>query len=145
APVTVVPSQHFSARGLSDRNRNLWGGFVIASRSGNVYFAGDTGWGDHFAAIADRFQPIRLALLPIRADLPRWFMRPAHINPAEAVDAHFVLKARTSLAIHFGCFALGDDGEFEPVRDLQTAIAGKGNPRVWILDHGEGRDVPACD
>ena len=143
--VTCVPSQHFSARGLTDRDHNLWGGFVIRSRFGNVYFAGDTGWGDHFARIGDRFQPMRLALLPIGAYRPRWFMRPAHIDPAEAVEVHSVLKAHTSVAIHFGCFALGDDGEFEPVHDLKLAVAANDNPRFWILDHGEGRDVPPCD
>ena len=72
-------------------------------------------------------------------------MKPVHIDPTEAVQAHQVMKAQTSVAIHFGCFALGDDGEFEPVRDLQTAIAARGNPRFWILEHGEGRDVPPCD
>ena len=145
AAITAVPAQHFCARGLTDRNRNLWSGFVISSRFGNVYFAGDTGWGDHFAEISRRFQPIRLALLPIGAYRPRWFMRPVHIDPAEAVEAHGVLRAQTSMAIHFGCFALGDDGQFEPVRDLRLAIAASGNPRFWILEHGEGRAVPPCD
>jgi L-ascorbate metabolism protein UlaG (beta-lactamase superfamily) len=145
AIITLVPAQHFCSRGISDRNRNLWGGFVISSRSGNVYFAGDTGWGEHFAEIAARFQPVRLALLPIGAYLPRWFMRPVHINPEEAVKAHGVLEAQTSIAIHFGCFHLGDDGEHEPVRDLKLAIAASGNPRFWVLDHGEGRDIPPCD
>ncbi len=144
-PITVVPAQHFSARGMSDRNRNLWGGFMIASRSGNVYFAGDTGWGNHFEEIARRCQPIRVALLPIGAYLPRWFMRYAHIEPAEAVRAHFVLRAQTSIAIHFGSFELGDDGQFEPVRDLERAIVANNDPRFWILDHGEGRDIPPCD
>jgi L-ascorbate metabolism protein UlaG (beta-lactamase superfamily) len=144
-PVTVVPSHHFSARGLSDRNCNLWSGFVIASQHGNVYFAGDTGWGDHFSQIADRFEPIRLALLPIGAYLPRWFMRYAHIEPAEAVRAHFVLRAQTSVAMHFGTFELGDDGQFEPVRDLERALAAHRGARFWVLDHGEGRDVPPCD
>lgn len=143
--VTVVPSRHFSARGLSDRNRNLWGGFVVHSPAGNVYFAGDTGWGEHFAEIGRRFAPIRLALLPIGSYLPRWFMHPAHIDPAEAVEAHLVLRAHTSIAVHFGTFALGDDGELDPVRDLQQAIAANGHPRFWILDHGEGREVPPCD
>ncbi len=143
--ITVVPAQHFAARGLSDRNRNLWSGFVITSRSGNVYFAGDTGWGGHFAEIAQRFQSIRLALLPIGAYLPRWFMRPAHINPAEAVQAHFVLRAQTSVAIHFGTFQLGDDGQEEAVWELKEAIASSGNPRFWILQHGEGRDIPPID
>jgi L-ascorbate metabolism protein UlaG (beta-lactamase superfamily) len=139
---TVVPSRHFSARALSDRNRTLWGGFVISGRSGHVYFAGDTGWGEHFAEIGRRFAPIRAALLPIGSYLPRWFMQPAHIDPAQAVDAHFALGARTSVAIHFGTFALGDDGEYDPLRDLQAALVGKGNPPFLVLDHGEGRDLP---
>jgi L-ascorbate metabolism protein UlaG (beta-lactamase superfamily) len=143
--VTVVPAQHFSARALSDRNRNLWGGFVVHSARGNVYFAGDTGWGSHFDEIGSHFSPIRLALLPIGAYLPRWFMRPAHIEPAEAVKAHERLGASTSVAIHFGTFPLGDDGELDPVRDLQRAIEANANPRFWILNHGEGRDVPQCD
>lgn len=140
--ITAVPAQHFSARGISDRNRNLWGGFVISGASGNVYFAGDTGWGKHFAEVVERFGPMRLAILPIGAYLPRWFMKPAHISPAEAVDAHDALKASTSMAIHFGTFNLGDDGETQPVDDLREAIAAKGNPRFWVLEFGEGRDVP---
>ena len=139
--VTAVPARHFSARGMSDRNRNLWGGFVIGGASGNVYFAGDTGWGAHFAEIGARFAPIRAALLPIGAYLPRWFMKPAHVNPAEAVEAHAALGARTSIPMHYGTFALGDDGIDEPLRDLQSALAAKGNPNFAILDHGEGRDL----
>src|SRR5207244_5313744 len=76
--VTAVPARHFSARGLSDRNRNLWGGFVIGGAGGNAYFAGDTGWGAHFAEIGARLAPVRVALLPIGADLPRWFTQSAH-------------------------------------------------------------------
>lgn len=140
--VTVVPSQHFCARAISDRNRTLWGGFVVSAPAGNVYFAGDTGWGDHFAAIAKRFPSIRLALLPIGAFLPRWFMKVVHISPDEAVKVHHVLNASTSMAVHFGTFNLGDDGETEPVEDLRAAIAANGNPRFWILGFGEGRDVP---
>ncbi|HEU4521778.1 MAG TPA: MBL fold metallo-hydrolase, partial [Thermoanaerobaculia bacterium] len=140
--VTSVPAQHFSARAISDRDANLWGGFVISGPSGNVYFAGDTGWGRHFAEIGQRFSPIRLALLPIGAYLPRWFMKPAHISPAEAVDAHLALGASTSIPIHFGTFALGDDGEMKPIVDLRAAIAAKGNPNFPILGFGEGRDIP---
>jgi L-ascorbate metabolism protein UlaG (beta-lactamase superfamily) len=144
---TAVPARHFSARALSDRNRNLWSGFVISGKSGHVYFAGDTGWGNHFAEIGRRFAPIRAALLPIGSYLPRWFMQPAHIDPAQAVDAHFALGARTSVAVHFGTFALGDDGEYDPVHDLNLALAGKalaenGNPPFLVLDQGEGRDLP---
>ncbi len=139
---TVVPARHFSARAISDRNRNLWSGFVISGKSGHVYFAGDTGWGDHFAEIGRRFAPIRAALLPIGNYLPRWFMGPVHIDPAQAVDAHFALGARTSVGIHFGTFALADDGEYDPVHDLNRALAENGNPPFLVLDQGEGRDLP---
>ena len=140
--VTLVQAQHFCARAFSDRNVTLWGGFVIHGRKGNVYFAGDTGWGEHFARIAARYAPIRLACLPIGAYLPRWFMQPAHIDPVEAVEAHRILGASTSVAMHYGTFNLGDDGELEPADDLRRAIASNQNPRFWIMDFGEGRDLP---
>ncbi|GAC1395058.1 MAG: MBL fold metallo-hydrolase [Thermoanaerobaculia bacterium] len=140
--ITLVPAQHFCARALSDRDATLWGGFVISGRAGDVYFAGDTGWGDHFARIAQRFPSIRLACLPIGAYLPRWFMKPVHIDPSQAVEAHKVLRASTSVAMHFGTFHLGDDGETQPVDDLRRAIAADGDPRFWILGFGEGRAVP---
>lgn len=140
--VTLVPAQHFSARGITDRNATLWGGFVLSGPSGHVYFAGDTGWGRHYAEIAQRFGPMRVALLPIGAYLPRWFMKPAHIDPSEAVDAHLALSARTSIAIHYGTWALGDDGAEEPVEDLRAAIAAKKASNFLVLDHGVGFDVP---
>ena len=141
--ISVVPARHFSARAMSDRNRNLWGGFVISSKRGNVYFAGDTGWGEHFAEIGRRFAPIRLAMLPIGAYLPRWFMCPVHIEPAEAVEAHRVLGAASAIPIHYGTFALGDDGEEEPLCDLMQVLdKAPDNPRFLILENGEGRDIP---
>ncbi len=139
--ITAVPSKHFSARGLSDRNCNLWGGFVISGPSGNVYFAGDTGWGGHFADVGRRFGPIRLALLPIGAYLPRWFMHNAHIDPVEAVDAHLALKARTSVPMHYGTFRLSDEGIDDPIRDLQAAMKQKGLTDFLVLDQGEGQEV----
>lgn len=143
--VYSVPAQHFSMRGLCDRNATLWSGYVIKGSGGTVYFAGDTGWGSHFREIGQRFGPIRLALLPIGAFRPRWFMSAVHISPQEAVKAHHELRAETSLAIHFGTFPLGDDGQDEPVEELTKALAkgGENPPRFWVLDFGEGRDVPA--
>lgn len=140
--VTVVPARHFCARAISDRNRTLWGGFVISGPSGHAYFSGDTGWGKHFEQIGERFQPMRAALLPIGAYRPRWFMAPVHISPDEAVDAHYALRSGTSIAMHYGTFHLGDDGESEPVDDLQKAIAAKGQPRFLIVGHGQGIDIP---
>jgi len=139
--VTSVPAQHFCARAISDRNTALWGGFVISAPSGRAYFAGDSGWGHHFAHIADRFAPIRLAMLPIGAFLPRWFMRPVHIDPAEAVEAHRVLGAETSVAMHYGTFHLGDDGEQQPLDELAKALAASHVDSFHVLEHGVGREV----
>jgi L-ascorbate metabolism protein UlaG (beta-lactamase superfamily) len=143
----AVPAAHFSSRGLCDENRNLWAGYVLKSASGAVYFAGDTGMGPHFAQVRDRFGPVRLAILPIGAYLPHWYMSPVHISPKEAVIAHITLQARTSLAMHHGTFALGDDGEDDPPRDLQRALAEirPRRDRFWLLGFGEGRPVPPLD
>jgi len=140
--ITLVPAQHFCARGISDRDATLWGGFVIRGPAGVVYFAGDTGWGRHFAQIAERFGTPRAALLPIGAYLPRWFMKPVHIEPAEAVEAHRILGARTSIPMHYGTFNLGDDGELQPLDDLRAAVAANGAQGFRILDFGEGADLP---
>lgn len=139
-----VPAQHFSARGTFDRNATLWGGYVISGPSGNLFFAGDTGMGPHFDSIRARFSPIRMSLLPIGAFRPEWFMKEAHISPDDAVKTHQRLKSNTSMAIHFGTFHLGDDGETEPVEKLRSAQRAAGIPdsSFWVLKFGEGRDVP---
>lgn len=141
--VTCVPAQHFSVRGFRDHNRALWCGYVLDGPAGKIYFAGDTGYGPHLQQIAEKFAPLRLALLPIGAYKPAWFMSPVHISPKEAVQAHRVLGAETSVAIHFGTFALADDGEKEPAQDLAEAMKDVGEPasKFWVLDFGEGRDV----
>lgn len=143
--ITCVPAQHFSGRGLSDRNGTLWCGFVIEGPSGRVYFAGDTGYGPHFAEARRLFGPMRLALLPIGSYRPEWFMEPVHTTPAQAVQAHHDLEAATSIGIHFGTFALGDDGQEEPLADLEAALAADPtrSPRFWTLENGEAREVPA--
>ncbi len=139
-----VPAQHFSGRGLRDRDATLWGGFVLKGEAGIIYFAGDTGAGGHFAQIRRAFGAPRLALLPIGAYLPQWFMKSAHISPAEAVEAHQTLGAANSVAIHFGTFPLADDGRDEAPRELEAALKARGVSSMdfWVLDFGEGRDVP---
>ena len=138
--VTCVPAKHFSGRSLSDIDCTLWCGFVIQASSGNIYFAGDTAMGGHFKEIKERFGKFRLALLPIGAYLPGWFMHPVHLSPAEAVRVHQLLQPDVSVAIHFGTFALGDDGEVEPVHELPRAL-GSEISNVWVLEHGEARNV----
>ena len=89
-PVIAAPAQHFSARTPFDRNRALWCGFMIRVDGRQIFFAGDTGYGPHFGEIAIRLGPPDLALLPIGAYEPRWFMRDIHMNPEEAVQAHSI-------------------------------------------------------
>src|SRR5437868_5667465 len=104
--VHCVPAVHFSSRGPFDRNRTLWCGYVIECQERLVYFAGDTAFGEHFAQIRERFGSPRLALLPIGAYEPRWFMSAIHMAPEEAIRAHEILVAKTSIAIHHGTFQL---------------------------------------
>lgn len=141
--VHCVPAQHFSARWPWDRNHTLWCGWVVESGSGNIYFAGDTGFCDVFAAVGNRFSPVRLALLPIGAYEPEWFMGPIHMTPEEAVEARSLLAAGVAVAIHFGTFALADDGESEPPDRLRRALQGRADAeQFWLLQEGEGRPVP---
>ncbi len=138
-----VPAQHFSARTPLDRNRTLWCGWVLGRAGDHVYFAGDTGFGKHFAAIRARFQPLRLSLLPIGAFQPEWFMGPIHMTPEQAVEAQKILKSQVAVAIHFGTFALADDGEFEPTARLRACVADTEQERTfWVLREGESRRVP---
>jgi L-ascorbate metabolism protein UlaG (beta-lactamase superfamily) len=141
--VTAVPAHHFSARGLRDRDRTLWNGFVLEGPSGTVYFAGDTGPGPHFAQIRRRHGRPRLALLPIGPFRPEWFMSRVHLSPTGAVRAHQALGAKTSVAIHYGTFRLGDEDPDEPVERLASAIARDGNPRFVALPFGQAHSVAA--
>ena len=100
--LTFVPARHWSGRGLRGRNRTLWGGFILRRGSVQVYFAGDTGYGPHFNEIRRRHGTADLALLPIGAYEPRWFMQEQHMDPDDAVLAHLDLGARVSIATHFG-------------------------------------------
>ena len=121
AEITCVPAQHFSARTPWDRNRTLWCGYLVRAGGVTVYFAGDTGYSPHFEAIGARFPSIDIALLPIGAYEPRWFMTPVHMNPEEAVRAHLDLRPRVSIGMHFGTFQLTDEGIDEPIRALERA------------------------
>lgn len=119
---TYVPAEHFSARGPFDRNATLWGGFVLETPVGRIYFAGDTGNGAHFAMIRERFGPMTLSFIPIGAYEPRWFMSPVHIDPAEAIAASCTLESEISLAIHFETFHLADEDFSDPAELLKAAL-----------------------
>jgi L-ascorbate metabolism protein UlaG (beta-lactamase superfamily) len=136
-----TPAQHFAARTPWDKNRTLWGGLMLRTAAGLVFFAGDTGWSPHFAGIHARIGPPALALLPIGAYEPRWFMAPVHMNPDESVRAHLALGAGQSIGMHFGTFNLTDEAIDEPVRALAAARAAHGvaAERFTTLDFGETR------
>ena len=136
--VIGVPARHFAGRGLFDRDRSLWSGFVVQTPSGSICFAADSGFGDHFAEIRARLGAPRLALLPIGAFRPEWFMSRVHMSPEQALEAHRLLGAQTTVATHFGTFQLADDAEGEAAE----RIAAGNVPEFWVLGFGEGRDVP---
>jgi L-ascorbate metabolism protein UlaG (beta-lactamase superfamily) len=137
--VTASPAQHFSARTPFDRNRALWSGFVIEVEGRRILFAGDTGYGGHFQHIRDRLGPIDVALLPIGAYEPRWFMKDIHMDPWEAAQAHRDLGARLSIGMHFGTFRLTAEGIDEPVAALAEARREQqiADHQFTVLDFGD--------
>jgi L-ascorbate metabolism protein UlaG (beta-lactamase superfamily) len=141
ANITLTPAQHWSSRRPRNRNRTLWGGFVIGAGDRQVYFAGDTGYGPHFHDVRERFGRVDVALLPIGAYEPRWFMREQHMNPEDAVRAHLDLDAKISVGTHFGCFQLTDEGIDDPPLELAAARERHGvAPGAFqILETGETR------
>jgi L-ascorbate metabolism protein UlaG (beta-lactamase superfamily) len=128
-----VPALHFSARAILDRNRTLWCGYMIEAAGRMVYFAGDTAFGDHFALIRERFGAPRVALLPIGAYEPRWFMSPVHMAPDDAARAHHILGAQTSIAIHHGTFQLTDESLDTPRRVLRESAPDS----FLVVDNGQ--------
>ncbi len=141
--VTFVPAQHFSQRGLSDRGRSLWGGFVIQGRSATLYHAGDTGYFAGFAEIGKAFPGIDAAMLPTGAYEPRWFMRRMHMDPDEALQAFEDLGARVFVAMHWGTFKQSDEALDEPPRRVEAGRARRGLPpeRVRVPAVGETLEV----
>jgi L-ascorbate metabolism protein UlaG (beta-lactamase superfamily) len=127
--ITLVPSQHWSRRGLLDANRALWGGFVVEGGGVRVYHAGDTAYFEGFRDIGARFPGIDAALLPIGAYDPAWFMAKQHIDPEGAVQAFVDLGARAFVAMHWGTFKLTDEPLDEPPQRLAAEWARRGLPR----------------
>jgi len=129
-----VPAYHFSGRSPFDRDRTLWCGYLLETAAGSIYFAADTGFGDLFEQIRARFGAPRLALLPIGAYEPRWFMAPVHMGPDEALRAHRILGAQTSVAIHHGTFQLADESIDTAPRVLRQSGA---DESFVVLNNGE--------
>lgn len=133
------PAQHWSSRTPWDKNESLWGSFMIDNGVQRIYHGGDTGYGPHFKLIKERLGAPDLALLPIGAYEPRWFMKHHHMNPEESVLAHLDLGAKKSIGMHFGTWQLTDEGIDDPLKDLvQARLKLKIKDEDFIvLDHGE--------
>lgn len=120
--IHALPAQHFTARGLMDRNKGHWCGWMIDSPKTRVWHAGDTAYCPAFREIGERFSGINLAMLPIGAYAPRNIMRSMHMNPTEAVRAYIDAQCRKAVAMHWGTFRLTDEPLDEPPRLLRQAL-----------------------
>lgn len=149
APVfsaTCTPAQHFSARGIRDRNKTLWCGWTIETDGIRVFFAGDTALHPEFGDIGRRLGPFDLVILPIGAYEPRWFMSTVHMDPDDAVAAYRALTRPSGahppcLTVHWGTFRLTDEAVDEPPRRFAELWSQAGLPDSanWTLAFGETR------
>ncbi|RAP75599.1 MBL fold metallo-hydrolase [Paenibacillus montanisoli] len=136
---TFVPAQHWTRRTLTDTNKSHWGGFVVQSAQGpTFYFAGDSGYFDGFKEIGRRFE-IDIALMPIGAYEPEWFMGPQHVTPEEALQAFLDVRAKRFVPMHYGSYKLADDTPREALDRLEAEIGRLKLARgtVMLLPHGE--------
>jgi L-ascorbate metabolism protein UlaG (beta-lactamase superfamily) len=141
--VTLVPTRHWSARGLFDRNKALWASFVLETPAGKLYVVCDSGYGDgkHFRRVAEKHGALRLAILPIGAYEPRWFMKDQHMNPHDAVKALADCGAQQALAHHHGTFQLTDEAIDAPVTALGEALEAAKIPRERFVALKPGQVV----
>jgi len=142
---TFFPNQHWSRRLSQPENTTLWGGWLVDTGTARTFFCGDSAWFEGFAELGRRLSPIDVAMLPIGAYEPRWFMRVAHMDPEEALAATRVLGARRMIPMHWGTFDLADDAVDEPPRALERLLAKPGNGdlarRVVTMAVGERRTI----
>jgi L-ascorbate metabolism protein UlaG (beta-lactamase superfamily) len=139
--ITLVPSQHWSQRGLLDTDATLWGGFVYEADGLRAYHSGDTAYFSGFRLIGERCGPIDAAMLPIGAYDPRWFMGPQHMNPEDAVQAFLDLGARRFFAMHWGTFKLTDEPLDEPPEFTRRVWSERGLPPEQLAIPAVGETV----
>ena len=124
--IHFTPVQHWSKRGLFDRNKSLWGGWYFESNKLKLYHAGDTGYSNDFKATYERLGAPDYSFIPIGAYDPRWFMKDSHVNPEEAVQIALDLKTSHSFGMHWGTFTLTDEPVTEPPQRLKAELEAKG-------------------
>ncbi len=124
--ITATPCNHFSSRGLFDRDKTLWAGYGLNDKKRNIYYTGDTGYSDVFTQIGEKLGPFDLSFIPIGAYKPEWFMSPIHISPSQAVQVHHDVMSKKSVAMHFGTFPLADDNPDTSTSELKRQLELKG-------------------
>lgn len=142
--VTATPSQHWSARGLFDRNQCLWAAWRVEIENFSIWFAGDTGYNPYqFKETAQRLGPVDLALIPIGAYAPEWFMQAQHVTPEQALELHIDVQAKQSFGMHWGTFQLSAEPMMEPKLRLQKALdaAQLEHKEFSVLAIGETRSI----
>jgi len=142
----VERNHHWGSRWGADRNRALWSAFTVRTAAGNIFFAGDTGWGGGaWAREATRHGPFRLAIIPIGAYLPREVMRESHLDPGEAVRVFEALNPAHALGVHWGTFQLSFEGIDDPPRALAAQLRRRGiaADRFVTTEAGRTFRVPA--
>lgn len=150
----LVPAQHWSGRGLTDQMKTLWGGFAVFAPDCHLFFAGDTAYSRDFLDMRERFNERQslengggfdMALLPIGAYEPRWFMASQHVNVEEALKIHDDLRAKRSLGIHWGTFELSDEALDDPPREVARlqAVGQTTAEEFFTMAIGETRMIPA--
>ena len=123
--IKATPAVHFSSRGIFDRDKTLWCGYIVEG-SKKIYFASDTAYDETiFKKMGTENPKIDLSIIPIGAYKPNWFMTRIHTNPSEAAQIHLDLKSKQSVAAHFGTFALANEAQGEAIKDLKTALLDK--------------------
>lgn len=146
--IHIEPMHHWSARGVADRNKALWAAYVFSTEGGNIYFIGDSGYGegDNFRAAREKFGSFRLAILPIGCSEPNWFMKDQHMSPAQALLAYEDLGKPQIIPTHHSIFPLADNGYGEPLETLNTILSenkrGKVKDDFLILNAGEHMILP---
>jgi L-ascorbate metabolism protein UlaG (beta-lactamase superfamily) len=153
---TLHPAYHWSARGLGDRRMALWCGFVLHTPAGVIYISGDTGYNDGaiFRTVRERYGAPALAILPIGAYEPRWFMRTQHVDPEEAVQILEDTGAESAVGIHWGTFRLTNEAADAPPKALAAALAERNMAparfialqpgQVWAPAHAHPGAAPAA-
>ena len=129
-----APAQHFSGRGVNDRGNTLWASWIIQSKTENIFFSGDSGYGSHFKEIGDKYGPFDFAMMECGQYNEMW--KEIHMMPEETAQAGIDVRAKIIMPIHWGAFKLAMHSWTDPVERIITKASELGIP-VLVPEIGE--------